>query len=81
MMFQEYLLKVLNVFPEYFKDVGCFWEVSRVFPECFKGVSIKCSRCFKEVSCCMALIAATRAEGGFVFLLLREVAWTMVEVK
>jgi len=33
---------------------------------CFKEVSRKLSGCFKKVSCCMALIAASRAEGGLV---------------
>ena len=38
----------------------------RVFQRCFKEVSRKLSRCFKKVSCFMALIAASRAEGGLV---------------
>ena len=44
----------------------CIKEVAR----CFNGVSRKFKKkfkCFKEVSCCMALIAATRAEGGLVY--------------
>ena len=51
------------------KFQGCFKGVSwflRVFPECFKEVSMKSSRCFKKVSYYMALIAASRAEGGLV---------------
>ena len=48
----------------------CFHGISlnfqSFFPEYFKRVSRKCSRCFKEASCCMAQIAATRAEGGLV---------------
>ena len=39
---------------------GCFKGVSRVFQ-----ISVKC---FKKVSCCMALIAASRAEGGLVLM-------------
>ena len=45
-----------------------FKGVFRVFKRCFKEVSRKCSRCFKKISCSMALIAASRAEGGLVFL-------------
>ena len=45
---------------------GCFMEVSMLFPKCLKEVSRQFSRCFKVVSCCMALIAATRAEGWLV---------------
>ena len=41
----------------------CFQSVSKVSLGSFK----KLSRCFKKVSCCMALIAASRAEGGLVF--------------
>ena len=48
--------------------LGCFNGVSRVLQLCFKDVSKKCSMCLKEVSCCMALIAATGAEGGLVFV-------------
>ena len=40
---------------------GCFQSVSRRFQENFKGVS-------KKVPCCMALIAASRAEGGLVVI-------------
>ena len=47
---------------------GCFMEVSMLFPKCLKEVSRQFSRCFKVVSCCMALIAATRAEGGLVHI-------------
>ena len=36
----------------------CFTSESRVFQENFQG--------FKKVSCCMELIAATRAEGGLI---------------
>ena len=60
------------MFQENFKDE----EVSRMFPGCFmifKGVSrvfqgsFKIAfKVFKKVSCCMALIAASRAEGGLV---------------
>ena len=34
----------------------------------FQSVSTKCSRCFKEVSYCMALVlvAANKTEGGLV---------------
>ena len=41
---------------------GFFLAVSRWIPECFKGLS----RQFQEVSCFMALVAGTRAEGGLV---------------
>ena len=34
-----------------------------MFPKCFQKVSRKLSKCFKKVSCCIALIAASRAEG------------------
>ena len=54
-----------------FKEVsrefhGSFKGVPRVFQRCFKEVSRKLSGCFKKFSCCMALIAASRAEGGLV---------------
>ena len=45
-----------------------FTRSYNVFQWCFKEFSKKNSRCFREVSSCMALIAATRAEGGLVFL-------------
>ena len=73
---------------------GCFMKVSRrwkfqgffmifkgvpgVFQRCFKKVSRKLSGCFKKVSCCMALIAASRAEGGLVFLLPSPFKWVNV---
>ena len=51
-----------------FLERGSFKDVFlRVFPECFKEVSRKLLRCFKKVSCCMALNAASRAEGWLVF--------------
>ena len=43
---------------------GCYMKVLG----CFKEASRKLSGCFKKVSCCMALIAASRAEGGLVLL-------------
>ena len=43
-----------------------FKGISRLYQKCFKEVSRKVSRCFKKVSCHMALIAASRAEGGLV---------------
>ena len=70
--FQGCFIKVSKMFHKSFKDE----EVSRKFRRCFmifKGVSRvfqgsfkKTSKCFKKVSCCMALIAASRAEGGLV---------------
>ena len=73
----------MNVSGVFLYFQGCFnifkgvaW-VSRVFPECFKEVSRKLSRCFKKVSCCMALIAASRAEGGLVGLLVRYFGLTL----
>ena len=63
------------------KFQGCFkgvlW-ILRMFPECFKEVSRKLSRSFRKVSCCMVLIAASRAEGGLVFLIQ---GWYLVFVK
>ena len=53
---------VLRVFHESLMEE----EVLKVFQECFERVSRKLSRCFKKVSCCMAIIAAARAEGGLV---------------
>ena len=57
-------------FQQGFMRVSWILDVSRGFPEGFKSGfkenSRKCSRSFKEVSCCMALIAATRAERGLV---------------
>ena len=47
------------------KGIHCEYMV---FYGCFKEVSRKLSRCFKKVSCCMALIAASRAEGGLVYI-------------
>ena len=37
-----------------------------MFERCFKEEYVHCSKCFKEVSCCMSIIAATQAEGGIV---------------
>ena len=55
------------------KFQGGFKRVSSMFQGCFQSVSKVCQgsfekmlKCFKEVSCCMSLIAATRAEGGLV---------------
>ena len=42
---------------------GCFKSFSKKFQENVQGVS-------KKVSCCMALIAASRAEGGLVLICL-----------
>ena len=39
---------------------GCFKSFSKKFQENVQGVS-------KKVSCCMELIAASRAEGGLVY--------------
>ena len=73
---------VIRVFQESFKGLkrslkvvsrkfqGCFMifkGVPRVFQRCFKEASIKLSGCFKKVSGCLALIAASRAEGGLVY--------------
>ena len=70
--FQRYLKEVQRVFQRYFK------EVSRVLKEClhcvlrkFQKVSRVFQKCFNKVvvlkfCCCMALIAAARAEGGLV---------------
>ena len=70
---QERLKGVLRVFLGSFKGVSrvsheSFMgeEVSWMFQAFFKEVSRKRSRCLKKVSCCMALIAASRAEGGLV---------------
>ena len=41
---------------------GCFKSFSKKFQENVSGVS-------KKVSCCMALIAASRAEGGLVYIM------------
>ena len=46
---------------------GGLWFL-RVFTDCSKEVSRKLSRGFKKVSCFMALITASRAEGGLVSL-------------
>ena len=64
LIFQLSFEGVSRGFSRMFK--GCFMEVSMLFPKCLKAVSRQFSRCFKVVSCCMALIAATRAEGGLV---------------
>ena len=58
--FQDSVKEALRVF------LGSLKGVSRMLQRCFKEVSML--RCFKEVSYCMSLIAATRAEGGFVFV-------------
>ena len=44
------------------KSKECFKSVSRMFQGCFKGVS-RLFCCF-----CMAVVAASRAEGGLVYL-------------
>ena len=47
-----------------------FNDFLRLSPECFKGVSREFQENYQGVSknvlCCMALIAASRAEGGLV---------------
>ena len=43
----------------FYDFLGCFESVSWKFQENFQGVS-------KKISYCMALIAASRAEGGLV---------------
>ena len=40
---------------------------SRIFQGSFQGISRKFSKCTKEVLSRMALIVASRAEGGLVF--------------
>ena len=77
-VFQEYFKVVFRKFQCSFikasgrrKFQGCFMifmGIHRVFQRCFKEVSRKLSRCFKKVSCRMALIAASRAEGGLVWI-------------
>ena len=77
-MFERFFKEVSRVFHESFMEE----EVSRMFQgcfiifkgvsECFKEVSRKLSRCFKKVSCSIALIGASRAEGGLVSYLLHE---------
>ena len=71
--FQGCCKEVSRVFHEIFKEEevswvfydfqGCFKSVSKVFQGNLKNTI---SRCFKKVSCCMALIAASQAEGGLV---------------
>ena len=73
--FQECFKEVSRMFHESFKEQ----EVSRIFQECFiifKGVSRvfqgsfkKTFKVFKKGLCFMALIAASRAEGGLVLFL------------
>ena len=54
---------VSKVFQGWFeKFYRPFKPVSRDFQEGIKDVSRICSRCFKEVLCCMTLIAAIRAK-------------------
>ena len=53
---------VLKVFQPGSKFQGCFQSISNVF----RRISKKDSVCLKEVTCCMTLIAASRAEGGLV---------------
>ena len=64
--FQGCFEGVLRVFQGSFNGVE---EVSRAFQISYMEDSRTLSRCFKKVSCCMALIAASRAEGGLVFYL------------
>ena len=45
-----------------------FKGVPRVFQRYFKEALGKLSRCFKKVTCCMTLIAASRGEGGLVLM-------------
>jgi len=73
-VFQGSFKVVSSMYEEGFKQV-CFKGVLknlkgalRMFPGCFMGISKR----FKEVSSSMALIAATRAEGGLVTLKLAE---------
>ena len=69
---------VPRLFQRFFKGVPrlfqrCSKGVPRVFQRCFKEVSRKLSGCFKKVSSCMALIAASRADGGlFLMFAFRE---------
>ena len=78
-VFQGLFKEVSSVFQASFKGVeegvkvilreslGSYKGGLRVFQRYIKEVLRKYSRCYKEVSCCMALIAATRAEGGIVY--------------
>ena len=53
------------------KFQGCFRGVSwfsRVFPECFKEVSRKLSRCFKKVSCAWHSSQLPEQKEGLFFL-------------
>ena len=77
--FQKSFKEISKEFQGRFKEVstgcrGSFKRVSMMCPlsqGCYKkrflGVSIVCQGCFKDVLCCMALIAAIRAEGGLVY--------------
>ena len=57
-------MDVLRVFHDFQGFFMIFKGVFRVFQGCFKR-TFKVFQ--KRVSCCMALIAASRAEGGLVF--------------
>ena len=48
------------------KFQGCFQRGCKVFQKNLVDVSRVFQRRFKEVLCCLALIAATQAEGGLV---------------
>ena len=78
-VFEEWFEVVSRKFQKSFKEVstgcrGSFKRVSMMCPVsqgCYKkrflGVSRVCQGCFKDIVCCMALIAAIRAEGGLVY--------------
>ena len=74
------VLESFKVTSRVFYERGSFKDISRIFHNfpvrfmIFKGVSRmfkgrfkKTFKVFKKVSCFMALIAASRAEGGLVF--------------
>ena len=69
-----------GIFKEFSREfLNCFKEVSKMFKECVDCISRKfqkkCQGCFKndlikfvlQFCYCMALIAATRAEGWLVY--------------
>ena len=77
--FKGVLKEVSRVFHKRFKEEDalrlfhdfqwCFQSVPecfKVFQRCFKEILRELARCFQKVSCCMALIAASRADGGLV---------------
>ena len=64
------MLTIVTRYPRRWFTIHLFLKILKKICETFVWLFLHLRKYFKEVSFCMALIAATRAEGGLVFLII-----------